>query len=290
MILEAGNKYSNSYLDILYKITLRCNLCCEYCIQHNNTVKENDDDILTVANFISKLSEVKTETHVTVLGGEPTCANLELFLYHLHNRVEAEIHTNLTKSLDYYKNLIKIHNNITFTTSWHSKSLNLYSYQDFVDKCNSIGNMKIFIMFDPKYSDLCFKIYDLLYTKHNVEIHRVYHINNKFDISSKDFALINELNSKNTIQERIPFKFDNRNIKYLDNETIKNINYNCFQNYKCEAGNSCLAINYNGSVYPCFTYMIEDQSRIDVKNFSFNNTICKFKKCLCEFDILKRLY
>ena len=289
MILEAGNKNTSSYLDILYKITLRCNLNCDYCIQHDNTVKETDTEIKSVANFINSLSEVRTETHVTVLGGEPTCSNLELFLYKLHNRVSVEIHTNLTKTLDYYENLKKIHNNITFTSTWHNKSLLLYSYNDFILKCNSIGKMKIFIMFDPSNSDICFKIFDELYNKHDVEIHKIYTPGDKYKIDDIDFIKIKELNKKNLGKELIRYKFDNGNIKYFDNEIIKNLRFNYFENYKCDAGSSCLAINYDGKVYPCFTYLINKEYEIDKNNFMFNNTVCKYKRCLCELDIYKCL-
>lgn len=292
MILEAGNKYDNSYLDILYKITLKCNFKCEYCTQHNNFLIENKSNLVVVSNFINSLLRFKSDTHVTILGGEPTCSDLNYFIRLLDNNIDIEIHTNLSRDIDYYLRLLKNKNNITFTTSWHSRSLKFYSIESFIEKCNIIGNMKIFIMYDPDYSDLCFKIFDKLNKKHGhkVEIHRIY-FNDKYKISDYDYTKINILNKNDNGYEndRIPFKFDNGNLKYLDNETIKNLNFNHFENYHCDAGYSCLAIDYDAKVYPCLTYLFNKKDNFDINNFNFTKTICRYKKCLCELDIFKSL-
>lgn len=289
MILEVGNKSKPSYLDILYRITLKCNLNCDYCIQHDNSVNETYSNILDTVHFINSVSEVKTKTHVTIIGGEPTCSNLELFLLHLHEKVSVELHTNLTRDVEYYKKIKDLHKNITFTASWHSKSLKLYSCEDFINKCNLIENMKIFIMFDPRYSSLCYKLFNILNKQHEVEIHKIYSEDNKYNISNSDFLKIDSLLTQNIDLEKIRYKFSNGNEKYFDSETIKKLNFNNFKDYKCSAGDSCLAIDHDGKIYPCLTYLINKECEINKKDFMFNNTICKYKKCLCELDVYKCL-
>lgn len=148
MKFKSINHKNKKPIYVLFEITRNCNLNCEYCTYDR---LKQDMNLNLIKNCIDKISKIDKDIDIDFMGGEVTLhPNLkEIIEYSLKKLKNSTIYisTNLTRPLNFFKNLIKdldVERIIFYTTYHHSQNVN--EFKEKIDYLTSKGS-RIYLKF-----------------------------------------------------------------------------------------------------------------------------------------------
>lgn len=128
-----------------------CSYCCTWDAQKDKFNKNPNPSLHKLV--IARLKKIQDPFMLMLVGGEPTLhPHLDEILTSLADipMCEAEIYTNLSRSLKFYEDILDNHSNLHITASYHPE----YHNQEFIDKSIALKDrnyaINICLSDDPK--------------------------------------------------------------------------------------------------------------------------------------------
>ena len=269
-----------NYFNLTYNVTECCNYHCPYCMQGNKPKKDTNPILIEkiskeINKIICKLKQQGKNIDFHLIGGEVSIydiKNLILKNIDLSNIYRFSMVTNLSRSVEYYKellNYLKENNvNIRIKASFHPTEV---SAEDFVNKIKSLKDYNI--------------IPSLLITKNEEINNYVYNIYNKLkeiDIQpSVSLERINGIpidvsfikNKEILSEDRCKFHvyYNNNKKELLTKYELLNKIKNTV-GYFCNINNSRLIIGPKGNIKNACS---QQKNNGTIFNFKLNNQIIK---------------
>jgi len=303
-ILEVGLKEMRNNPNLTYSywyVTGICNYECDYCdIFHDEQIQEweTKEKIVEFFNWLG----TKKQQKVLLYGGEPTIdPDFPKIIEGLNDYVR--VFTNLSKPLDYWKDIIKIRNDMTVSISYHIHKCNDTEFLKkikFLVEESDVNKVRVKIMGDSRYiqeSQDLFSFYKKLYDDKRYECYiDLVFPNTQGDIGAqwkdKDMDWFLALQDFQTLY-----------LKYKDNDGVvkeRETSWNEMRAtmlpsnhyYYCMAGTNTIFVNSNGDVYPCKSHkevplynVYDDYKECDIPN----GMVCNYMGFCCETEIPKKL-
>lgn len=281
IILIKKNLGIENYFNLTYNVTECCNYHCPYCMQGNKPKKDTNPILIEkiskeINKIIYKLKQQgKKNIDFHLIGGEVSIydiKNLILKNIDLNNIYRFSMVTNLSRSIEYYKELLNYLKenkvNIRIKASFHPTEV---SEENFINKIKSLKDYNI--------------IPSLLLTK-NEEINNcVYNVYNKLkEINIQPSVSVERINgipidisfikNKKIISEdRCKFHvyYDNNETELLTKYELLNKIKNT-KNYLCDINNSKLIIGPKGNIKNACS---QQKNNGSIFNLNLNNQIIK---------------
>lgn len=280
---------------ITWEINTLCNYACEYCDLYGKEISTNQDKVVEFINYVGTLKNVK----LTLFGGEPVL-HPEILSVLKKLNVRVELYTNLSKSLDFYNEVLKIKPNIELETSYHpsrEKFENFYNKVKYLS--NKVSKLEVVYMLDtqyPEYRENYARIKELCSVSVTSIISKVEHHNQK-PLSEEDESWYKEEQKGNDLT--ITYMKDG---EVKTEETISNYLFanglNNFKYFRCDCGVHNIFISYDGFVYPCLDYrrrkvdpyfnINEGDYKKEFEKLSTAGIICKMNSCSSELGVPKK--
>ncbi len=285
-------KEIEKYYSLHWAVTNNCNFKCAYCGVYK------DEKIYDFENIIEYINFIGTNNHVdTVLfGGEPL---IHPNILEIVRKIETDIRicTNLSKSISFFRELIRVNHNVKVIASFH------YEKDDWVEFYQKISYLiahvkfvKVKIMWDSRYKEECKEVYKLFRTFERFDnfklyLDLVYHDICKF--SDEDLKYFNSIQNDNRFWIHLP-----EGGKFVSYNEVRR-KFNGFPNFlgwKCYTGKKGLFIDSNGDVCYCQTkrnkgkaiFNLNEDDFTKYLNIFTSHIICDENDFCCEVVIPRR--
>lgn len=259
-IIKTGSrrfKNENLYY-IHWDVTRNCNFKCEYCCTHDNTEPSlRSDKIKHIIRFFDFIkTNYKKDLVISLFGGEPTLhPHFYWIVGKLGNYEEIQLQTNLSRSLNWWKNLSDIRNDMIIIPSYHHNKI---SEKNFIEKIyflkDNFKYVKIKVMWESKYKDEILKIYHTLkgldFTNISVSLDMVYWNDQNFTEEDFKFYLSQQTDKLFYIEYEENGEIKSKNLSYNEVKAFHKGDVN-FHFYRCFSGSKGIFVTYNGLVYSC---------------------------------------
>jgi len=232
-------KEDSNYFSLHWSVTNNCNYKCDYCGVYKREKLYDFDRIIEFINHTGTFNNVDT----VLFGGEPLFhPNILQIVRELNTNIR--ICTNLSRDIDFFKELISIRNDLKIIASYHFHREDL---EKFIEKFKYLVNhtkfVKVKVMFDSRHREQCKEVYHLFkafeqeYKNCKIYLDMVYH---KIELTQDDdrFYLKTEEGEQYTSYNQIRRIFNG---------------FPSYYGYECDCGKSGLFIDSDGSVYHCQT-------------------------------------
>ena len=238
------------YFSMHWSLTNNCNYKCDYCgVWKDEQMYPFEKTI----EYINHVNEIKTVDTV-LFGGEPLFhPNILQIIGELESKIR--VCTNMGKSLNFFRELCKINNDITMVISLHVHKVDLVKFVYKLEYlCEYFDFIKLKVMYDSRHkceSEQIYyhmKTYEKKYDNIKVYLDMVYHEIcplTQFDIrffdSKQDddrFYIKTKEGEKYTSYNEIRRMFDG---------------FPNYHGYECDCGKSGLFVDSDGSVSYCQT-------------------------------------
>ena len=284
----------NPYRTIRIRIADACNYNCSYCSEHDTLPKapfmEQYDMIQMLENLKAIYQVEQREQHLFIWGGEPTLnKSLLWFLKRVREYysfiTNIELHSNLT--LNYPDEFFETINNLNIDVSssihlqYKFKTINML-------RLASTGNLKEVNLMMDKLSDYdkCKEIKDLYSNKLPISIIPT------FQLLDSDYKKVKMFLAASGQWMDQPIECSDTNRNYIEVRNTIDL-----QGYYCRVPEDSFIVNTNGDIYLCqndFMAKVKTPSNIfipfqveTINNFINGRSLCNYKKCDCEQEILK---
>jgi len=266
-----------------FLITQRCNYKCEYCggvFSHKGKNAENK----TIDNFIKLLSDLRGQSVIKLIGGEPLLHPRFMEISHFIMRCKHELHigTNFSLPNKTFENLVdraERDKQIVLIVSMHLSQIK--SVDNFIEKIISLkeyGKNKIDIQVSSVATEENFDTLKSIYEK--LSSYNITMVIQRLKVSGGFYKYTEE--TEKYLQEYFPNRLG---------EKIEKINP---FGLLCSAGYSFVKIDLNGDVFRCYNFQNKLYSLGNInKDFvSLKNIMpCLSQKCTCllpvEWKLLK---
>jgi len=280
---------------ITWEINTLCNYACDYCDLHGKEVSINQDKVVEFVNYVGTLKNVK----LTLFGGEPSL-HPEILSVLKKLNVLVEMYTNLSQSLDFYDEVIRVKPTIELETSFHPSREKFDTFYGKVKHLSSkVAKLEIVYMLDtnyPIYKEDYLKLKELRSDKVSTIIAKVEYSDQKKLSEDEESWYIQEQHGSDLI-----LTYEEEGI-IKSKETISNYLFanslNRFKYFLCGCGIHNLFISYEGVVYPCLDYrrrnldpyfsIDQDNYEKEFKKISTKGIVCKMDSCSSELGVPKR--
>lgn len=306
-----GKAYTRDVINFLIFTIDCCNYNCNYCYNAipRTGLKLDLDALCQYFNFLLENTDKKLE--VEFIGGEPTLHPqlLDLCKKLNNNRCFMRMYTNMTASLDIYKQFIE--NDVQLIASWHSTENDSRNKQ-FIEKLQQLKKhrhykqqLDIRVMYEIDHTKESLDVFNMLLSSFDssqiemsllVDKHKGLNAGSElYDYSEKqleDFhAAVDVLNSKKCKREYVFEYFDGTREEKCFNDLFGKNEYS-FKRYACDAAMANLYIHFNGDVYPCVDYYTANKVplfNICKKNYKLfkHPILCELQNCTCDWSIRK---
>ena len=268
---------------VTWEITKKCNYKCSYCDIFGEYSQEDstDETILFINNFGKNRN-----LRVTLFGGEPTThPNLVTILKKLKNKVS--LFTNMSESIEYYEDLIKVNPNIEILATYHPSKVDFFYFFKkikILSKKNTV--IKVTFMLDPTipldYKNNYAKLRSL---NIRIEIHKVVYKKNRVKNNAIEDNLVAEDSSR-----VIEVTYEDQTKLITSSEYLLSNRLNNFKFFKCCGGLNNLYISNKGFVYSCLDYRRQKKEIGHVTNLNIadlRGTICMLDQCTSDLELPK---
>jgi MoaA/NifB/PqqE/SkfB family radical SAM enzyme len=299
-ILEVGLKEMRDNSDLTYSywyVTGLCNYECDYCdIFHDEKIQEWElkQNIIDFFNYWGTQKKQK----VLLYGGEPTLdPDFPKIIKSLNDYVR--IFTNLSQGIGYWKELLKIRQDMTISASLHIHKCQTDIFMEKVKYLVEETDVKVRvkIMGDSRHKKESIRLYKTFKELYKTEKYECY-IDLVFPNSQGDIGAQwkdKDMNWFLNFQD-----FQTLYLKYREDGVIKEretswnemratmLESNHY--YYCMAGANTIFVNSNGDVYPCKSHKETPLFNVqdDYKSVPQGLT-CNYMGFCCETEIPKKL-
>ena len=269
-----------NYFNLTYNVTECCNYHCPYCMQGNKPKKDTNPILIEkiskeINKIIYKLKQQGKNIDFHLIGGEVSIydiKNLILKNIDLSNIYRFSMVTNLSRSVEYYKELLsylKENNvNIRIKASYHPTEV---SKEDFFNKIKNLKNYNIIpSLLLTKNEEINKYVYDIYNSLKEINIQpsvSVERINGiPIDVS---FIKNKEILSEDRCKFHVYYSNNEKELltKYELLNKIKNT-----KDYLCDINNSKLIIGPKGNIKNVCS---QQKNNGTIFNFKLNNQIIK---------------
>ena len=269
-----------NYFNLTYNVTECCNYHCPYCMQGNKPKKDTNPILIEkiskeINKIIYKLKQQGKNIDFHLIGGEVSIydiKNLILKNIDLSNIYRFSMVTNLSRSVEYYKELLsylKENNvNIRIKASYHPTEV---SKEDFFNKIKNLKNYNIIpSLLLTKNEEINKYVYDIYNSLKEINIQpsvSVERINGiPIDVS---FIKNKEILSEDRCKFHVYYSNNEKELltKYELLNKIKNT-----KDYLCDINNSKLIIGPKGNIKNACS---QQKNNGTIFNFKLNNQIIK---------------
>ena len=269
-----------NYFNLTYNVTECCNYHCPYCMQGNKPKKDTNPILIEkiskeINKIIYKLKQQDKNIDFHLIGGEVSIydiKNLILKNIDLSNIYRFSMVTNLSRSVEYYKELLsylKENNvNIRIKASFHPTEV---SAEDFVNKIKSLKNYNIIpSLLLTKNEEINKYVYDIYNSLKEINIQLSVSVE-RIDGIPIDVSFIK--NKEMLSEDRCKFHvyYNNNEKELLTKYELLNKIKNT-KDYLCDINNSKLIIGPKGNIKNVCS---QQKNNGTIFNFKLNNQIIK---------------
>jgi len=279
---------------ITWEINTLCNYACDYCDLHGKDVSTNHDKVVEFINYVGSHKNVK----LTLFGGEPSL-HPDIINVLKNLNVKVEMYTNLSRRLDFYKEVILVKPDIELETSFHPSREKFDTFYEKVKYlADKLYKLEVVYMLDtayPTYREDYEKIKKLRSDRVSTIIAKVEHSGQKSLSEEDECWYMGEQEGKDLT---ITYEQDGL---VQSTETISNYLFanrlNQFKYFLCGCGVHNIFIAYDGEVYPCLDYRrrevdpyfnVGDDYEEEFKKISTKEIVCKMNSCSSELGVPKK--
>jgi len=287
---------SGNYIDkkismsIYFTITELCNFKCPYCNVCVKKEKTNIKKLKKIIDFIFNLP--KNNIKLIISGGEPTIhPNFFEIIEYINTKNKENnklkilsIFTNFSKSVDFYKKIDKIMNNINVEIfpSFHKEFIDI---DEFCKKYLDLSSYKKFLT-NPAF---------MLHNESCKEL--FYETIKKYPSIPFIMSPINGLKIKDDInypskfllQNQLSILYSNNKYYYIQGKRPENKNFKwCI----CNSFKNNMMISADGIIYRCMTSMVSNANNLpklsvfdkNINDKLTDQCVCLQKECICGFS------
>jgi len=280
IILIKKNLGIENYFNLTYNVTECCNYHCPYCMQGNKPKKDTNSILIEkiskeINKIICKLKQQGKNIDFHLIGGEVSIydiKNLILKNIDLSNIYRFSMVTNLSRSVEYYKELLNYLKenkvNIRIKASFHPTEV---SEENFINKIKSLKDYNIIpsllLTKNEEINECVYNVYNKLKEiniQPSVSVERVNGI--PIDIS---FIKNKEIVSEDRCKFHVYYSNNEKELltKYELLNKIKDT-----KEYLCDINSSKLIIGSKGNIKNACS---QQKNNGTIFNFKLNNQIIK---------------
>lgn len=294
------NQFDQNTLEIVIRLSERCNYSCTYCNSHNNT--EQFHDYTYIIDYLDRILSECSDRKIVLYfhGGEPTIVpkfkEILFFIYEKYKNVHMDIQTNTSQSLNWFKQLIPIKDNIQFLASYqHHQNKD---HEKYIEKLeflldNGMLGESSFMLEQTNTSEIIEVIKKLQNNDKLCDFIDYNYVNHEYNPAYKEVEDYMLDMSRRSVQI-VDVEYNDGSEELLPINEITN-QQNNFNLYKCTAGHNRIIVDINGDVFYCVSHKAKGSKPVcniykenKIKEIISKKYIyCTYGVCSCELWLEK---
>lgn len=295
---------STDTLDVVIRLSNRCNFSCNYCPYYDNTERFYDIDHMKglFEGILNETSDRKVMFYLH--GGEPTIVpHLQQILSDILSQysdrdITFEIQTNTSQHIKWFEKLKHLKNNIKFICSYQHHQNK--SFEKWLAKVKFLHNTGLlhqidFMLEEDDVDTIKSHLRTIKSDKALSNVTTLHYIN--YEVNDEYSDVIDMFKRDDLNMYKVKYR-DGRT-EIVEKNTVHERGLDSFKLFRCAAGRNNLVVDVNGDVWYCLGHkgfgnnINKDTPACNVftnnkiKKMTSKDCICLWSKCLCELWLKK---